>query len=66
LPSLVTTITDRLNTRYDLRRVELFINSNNLGLTTEAFQKAVENINTNIRWTERNVDSIKTWLKNNN
>ncbi len=65
LPTLVTSITNNLNTKYDLKRVEYFIATHYLGVTTEAFQKAVENINTNIRWTERNVENIKKWLQNN-
>lgn len=65
LPTLVTSITNRLNTRYDLSRVENFIATHDLGLTTEAFQKAIENINTNIRWTEKNIQNIKKWLQNN-
>jgi aminopeptidase N len=66
LPTLVTSITNKLNTKYDLKRVEYFIATHYLGVTTEAFQTAVENINTNIRWTERNVENIKKWLQNNN
>jgi hypothetical protein len=64
LPNLVTSIISRLSSRNDLKRVETFIasNVNNLGVATEAFQKAIENINANIRWTEKNVENIKEWL----
>jgi hypothetical protein len=67
LPSLVNSVTNRLNQRNDLNRVENFIKANegNLGVATEAFASAVENIKTNIRWSDKNLKAVSTWLSEN-
>ena len=64
LPNLVTGVTQRLTSKLDLQRVKDFIarNQNNLGVATEAFSRALENINTNIRWLEKNLLSVHEWL----
>ena len=64
LPSLVDSTTSRLYTLNDLNRVRNFISrTQNLGVATEAFQQALENINNNIRWYEKNLKPILNWLE---
>ena len=57
-------MTQRLSTKLELQRVNDFIarNKNNLGLASDAFSQALENINTNIRWIEKNLQSVHEWL----
>ena len=64
LPNLVTGVTQRLSTKLELQRVQDFIgrNQNNLGVATEAFSQALENINTNMRWKEKNLQLVHEWL----
>jgi len=64
LPNLVTGVTQRLSTKLELQRVQDFIarNQNNLGGATEAFSQALENINTNMRWKEKNLQLVHEWL----
>lgn len=64
LSNLVTSCTSRLNKKFDLDRVECFIKRTpNLGNAAEAFQNALETIQTNIRWTQKNMQPIFDWLK---
>ncbi|CAF0998437.1 unnamed protein product, partial [Brachionus calyciflorus] len=63
LPNFVDAATSRLSSNYDLERIRQFMRKNsNLGVATEAFNRALENINSNIRWLNKNVLQIKTWL----
>lgn len=67
LASLATACTYRLNKQFDLIRVESFVarNPDNLGTASDAFEKSLETIGTNIRWTRVNLQSIYQWLQTN-
>ena len=59
----MTGVTQRLNTKYQLKRVQDFIDRTpELGVAKEAFAQALENINTNIRWRETNLEPVTQWL----
>jgi hypothetical protein len=63
LPNLVDTVTSGLKTKYDLKTLLDFIeNTPELGIAESAFEIAIENINTNIQWVEKNQESVKSWL----
>ncbi len=48
----------------DLARVQNFVGrTSNLGVAADAFKSAIETIRTNVRWTQKNVKSIYTWLQ---
>ena len=47
---------------YVTQRLKSKRNRNNLDVATEAFSRALENINTNIRWLEKNLRSVHEWL----
>jgi hypothetical protein len=67
LPSLIESITKRLNTNYDLKRVNSFLESEKyLGSAADAFKQAIETISTNIRWMNKYSISIQNWLSNVN
>ena len=60
LPNLVETALNKLTTRNDLKRVETFIATHSdLGIARGAFKNGLETINTNVRWVEKNLDSLK-------
>ena len=66
LADLVESVTSDLNTVYQLNRVQDFIKKHpNLGVATDAFKQATENIRTNIRWIETNKLKIHDWLVSN-
>lgn len=67
LPRFVDAATGLLNTEYDKERIKSFIGKNwNLGIASEAFQRALENIDSNIRWLKVNLVKFKQWLNLNN
>lgn len=66
LPSLIESITSRLSSNYHLQRIQDFIKKTpNLGVTEDAFEQAIENININIRWLITNLKPIVDWLDEN-
>ncbi|CAF0920546.1 unnamed protein product [Brachionus calyciflorus] len=66
LPTLIDSIIKTLNSNYYLKRLDDFIErAQDLGVAADAFKQAIEKINTNIRWKEKNLDSIHNWLKDN-
>ncbi|CAC5387007.1 ANPEP [Mytilus coruscus] len=61
---LITGITAKFNTEFDLQSVHNFKESvPSLGSGARAFQQAVENINLNIKWMAKNSQIIQEWLK---
>jgi hypothetical protein len=67
LTYLVTDSLSSLNSRYDLSKIEHFLdkNFNNLGIVTETFKEVKETIQTNIRWMDKNFEVVSNWLKEN-
>ena len=52
-----------MNTEYELNLVKKFlIDHRNLGSAAKAFDQALENIETNIRWVETNFNDVLEWL----
>ena len=67
LPRFVDAATGLLNTDYDMERIKNFLSRNpNLGIASEAFQRAMENIDSNIRWLKVNLIKFKQWFSLNN
>ena len=63
LGRLVERVLKSFNTKYELDLVEKFIQTqNNLGIAEGAFKQAIENININVRWLNRNLERISAWL----
>ena len=55
---------DDLNTKGDLNRVQNFVNKYaDLGVYAASFRLALENIDLNIQWMERNYQIIKNWFE---
>ena len=64
LPNIIKVVTGKMNKKSDLARVQSFIERHpKLGVASEAFQQALENINTNIRWMDKNYKKIDDWLQ---
>lgn len=63
LASLVDSITKYLNTNSYLLRLINFVERNSdLGVAQKAFEQAIENVQFNTRWTNKNLEPIKQWL----
>lgn len=65
LPDIVESVTQNLNTKYHLKRIEEFIENNELAVAAEAFNQAIENIKINMRWLQNNLAPVKQWLIEN-
>ena len=66
LPTLVSNVFNRLNSQFELKKVEDFIKRHpNLAVAKNAFSQALENINTNIRWMDKYFTKIDNWLIEN-
>jgi hypothetical protein len=67
LSLLIQSSTKSFNTKYDLQRVQRLLSENSKIIDStlaEELKKTIENINTNIRWVDRNYKSVKLWLSN--
>ncbi|CAM1325904.1 Uncharacterised protein PB.8118, partial [Pycnogonum litorale] len=68
LSGIVRSIVTRLNTRFSLDEVKQFYAEqkakNRLGSTNRAFEQAIETVQVNVNWNERNFESIDSWLDN--
>ena len=64
LPRLIIDVTKRFNTQHDLNRVDSFIerHQNKLGVAAASFEQARETIGINIRWMNKNLETIKKWF----
>lgn len=64
LNDLVLECLNGLNSKYDLDKIESFIQNGNvdLGMTMDSFKQVIEEINTNIRWLNKNFDLVTYWL----
>lgn len=66
LPRLVENVASKLNTRYHLEKINRFIRDHPsavTGVTTSAFNEALETVNINVRWTETNFKPVSAWLE---
>ncbi|NXH18605.1 ERAP1 aminopeptidase, partial [Bucco capensis] len=64
--AIVTGVTNRYSTRADLAQVKEFFGSLEEKHTQlRCVQQAIETIEDNIEWMDRNFESVKTWLHNN-
>ncbi len=64
LSRLVERVLANFNTNYELILVEKFIGERGtLGVATNSFNEAVENININIRWMNKNSNRVTNWLR---
>ena len=67
LSLLIQSSTKSFNTKYDLQRVQRLLSESSKIIDStlaEELKKTIENINTNIRWVDRNYKSVKLWLSN--
>jgi len=64
LNDLVVECLNGLNSKYDLDKIESFIQNGNvdLGMTMDSFKQVIEEIHTNIRWLNKNFDLVTYWL----
>ena len=63
LAALIESLTSKLNTKYELNRLKIFVSQQtDLGVTKPALDRAIENIQTNIRWMDKNYKLITDWL----
>jgi hypothetical protein len=60
-------ITSSFNSNSDLKKVQNFMSENrdNLGVAASSFKQVIENIETNMRWMEKNSLHVKQWLAKN-
>jgi hypothetical protein len=60
-------ITSSFNSIYDLKKVQNFMSENrdNLGVAASSFKQVLENIETNLRWMEKNSRHVTQWLIDN-
>ncbi|NWX15596.1 ERAP1 aminopeptidase, partial [Aegotheles bennettii] len=66
IASIVTGVTRRYSTRPQLTQVKEFFSSlEEKSARLRCVQQAVETIEHNIEWMDRNFEKVKTWLKNN-
>ena len=67
LSELMVEITSSFNSIYDLKKVQHFMRENrdNLGVAASSFKQVLENIETNLRWMEKNSLHVTQWLINN-
>lgn len=66
LGNLVTSLLRNFNTEYELLKVQDFlIKHPDQGVATNAFKQSVETISSNIRWMNRNAESLSQWLGEN-
>ncbi len=64
LPNLVARTTQKMNTQFDIDKIEQFlINHPNVGVAKTAFKEALETAKTNKRWMDTNAEPIKKWLQ---
>ncbi|NXE12337.1 ERAP1 aminopeptidase, partial [Lophotis ruficrista] len=63
---IVTGVTSRYSTRSQLAQVKEFFSSlEEKSARLRCIQQAIETIEDNIQWMERNFENVKTWLQNN-
>ena len=64
LSSFIDILFSKYNTKYELAKIEKFVNdnTNNLGVANTAFKEVRENIETNVRWMNKNFDYVSEWL----
>ncbi|KFO09637.1 Endoplasmic reticulum aminopeptidase 1, partial [Balearica regulorum gibbericeps] len=66
LAGIVTGVTSRYSTRSHLAEVKEFFSSlEEKSAQLRCVQQAVETIEDNIQWMDRNFEEVKTWLQNN-
>jgi len=65
LSRLIHSVTKKLNTKESLQYIQKFIDRHpdTTGLSTTAFEEAIETITSNVRWMEDNKESVTAWLK---
>lgn len=64
LSNLVKYVTRKLNSEFDVMKLDRFLkNHPKLAIAEMAFKEAVEEVGTNTRWMKKNLGPIKSWLK---
>ena len=63
LANLVRSVLIKFSSELELKNVREFLQKHaNLGNTASVFKESIETINLNIRWMDKNFDSIAKWL----
>lgn len=64
---IIKSSTNRINTKYELKDLVEFVNEHKgeLGSASRAAEQAIENVEANILWLEKNYKPIYSWLKDN-
>ncbi|XP_054041901.1 endoplasmic reticulum aminopeptidase 1-like [Rissa tridactyla] len=66
IATIVTGVTSRYSTRSQLAQVKEFFSSlDERSAQLRCVQQAIETIEDNIQWMDRNLEKVKTWLQNN-
>uniref|UniRef100_A0A8C3JE15 Aminopeptidase n=1 Tax=Calidris pygmaea TaxID=425635 RepID=A0A8C3JE15_9CHAR len=66
IATIVTGVTSRYSTRSQLAQVKEFFSSlDEQSTRLRCVQQAIETIEDNIQWMDRNLEKVKTWLQNN-
>ncbi|XP_063176496.1 endoplasmic reticulum aminopeptidase 1-like isoform X2 [Chroicocephalus ridibundus] len=66
IATIVTGVTSRYSTRSQLAQVKEFFSSlDEKSARLRCVQQAIETIEDNIQWMDRNLEKVKTWLQNN-
>lgn len=65
LPNLVKAITSGMTSEFELKELQRFIeeNKNNLGFAKVALDKAVEQVQNNVKWIADNVGDVMEWME---
>lgn len=65
LPTVVTRVFSKLNTKFDLTKMRDFkVSHPNLGIANNVYNEALETVESNVRWMETNLESITDFLAN--
>ena len=65
LPTVVTRVFSKLNTKFDLTKMRDFkVSHPNLGIANNVYNEALETVESNVRWMETNLESITDFLTN--
>ena len=63
LGEIVSNVINAINTDYELNKIVRFAEANYLGVSESQFKLSIENIETNIRWTNKNFEKLKQYLE---
>ena len=63
LPELISSVFGQLYSEKDLIKIEDFIKTHDIGVTSNAFNEVLETCKTKQNWINKNLNPIIGWLK---